>query len=65
MRINSRRKCSKKKSFTCVLYTQYAPKGGFYSEGTDTRDSPRFFDQVGHQTTNASIGNPHFSLNNE
>ena len=25
-----------------------------------TRDRPRFFDQVGHQTTNASIGNKHF-----
>ena len=24
------------------------------------RDRPRFFDQVGHQTTNASIGNKHF-----
>jgi hypothetical protein len=25
-----------------------------------SRDRPRFFDQVGHQTTNASIGNKHF-----
>ena len=24
------------------------------------RDRPRFFDQVGHETTNASIGNKHF-----
>jgi hypothetical protein len=24
------------------------------------RDGPRFFDQVGHQTTIASIGNKHF-----
>ena len=24
------------------------------------RDRPRFFDQVGHQTSNASIGNKHF-----
>ena len=24
------------------------------------RDRPRFFDQIGHQTTNASIGNKHF-----
>ena len=24
------------------------------------RDRPRFFDQVGHQTTDASIGNKHF-----
>jgi len=24
------------------------------------RDRPRFFDQVGHQTTNASIGSKHF-----
>ena len=29
------------------------------------RDHPRFFDQVGQQTTNASIGNKHFSLNND
>ena len=28
-----------------------------------SRDRPRFFDQVGHQTTNASIENKHFSLN--
>ena len=25
------------------------------------RVHPRFFDQVGHQTTNLSIGNNHFS----
>ena len=25
-----------------------------------SRDRPRFFDQVGHQTTNASIENKHF-----
>ena len=25
-----------------------------------TRDLPRFFDQVGHRTTNASIENKHF-----
>ena len=24
------------------------------------KDHPRFFDQVGHQTTNLSIGNKHF-----
>ena len=30
-----------------------------------SRVRPRFFDQVGHQTTNASIGNKHFSLNND
>ena len=29
------------------------------------RDRPRFFDQIGHQTTNASIENKHFSLNND
>ena len=28
--------------------------------GRCIRDRPRFFDQVGHQTTNASIGNKHF-----
>ena len=27
------------------------------------RVRPRFFDQFGHQTTNASIGNKYFSLN--
>jgi hypothetical protein len=32
----------------------------FKEEGLVTRDRPRFFDQVGHQTTNASIGNKHF-----
>ena len=26
------------------------------------RVRPRFFDQVGHQTTNASIGNKYFSI---
>ena len=26
----------------------------------DYRDRPRFFDQVGHQTTYAYIGNKHF-----
>ena len=31
-----------------------------YEQGLHTRDRPRFFDQVGHQTTNASIGNKHF-----
>ena len=29
------------------------------------RDRPRFFDQVRHQTTNASIENKHFSLDND
>ena len=27
---------------------------------TFSRDRPRYFDQVGHQTTNASIGIKHF-----
>ena len=31
----------------------------------ENRDRPRFFDQVGHLTTNASIENKHFSLNND
>ena len=34
-----------------------------YGIGTHTicnRDRPRFFDQDGHQTTNAFIGNKHF-----
>ena len=30
------------------------------SRGSKSRYRPRFFDQVGHQTTNASIGNRHF-----
>ena len=30
-----------------------------------TRDLPRFFDQVGNRTTNASIENKHFSLNSD
>ena len=30
------------------------------SEGRQASDRPRFFDQFGHQTTNASIGNKHF-----
>ena len=28
-----------------------------FMDGMDSRDLPRFFDQVGHQTTNRSIGN--------
>ena len=31
-----------------------------YKKYIGTRDRPRFFDQVGHQTTNASIGNKYF-----
>ena len=30
------------------------------TEGKNNRDPSRFFDQVGHQTTNASIGTKHF-----
>ena len=30
--------------------------------GLPNRDRPRFFDQVGHQTTNASIGNKYFFI---
>ena len=33
--------------------------------GQLTKDCPRFFDQVRHQTTNASIENKHFSLDND
>jgi hypothetical protein len=29
-------------------------------EDLTNRDRPRFFDQVGHQTTNVSIGNKYF-----
>ena len=32
----------------------------FFKPQVLTRDGPRFFDQVGHQTTNASIENKHF-----
>ena len=41
----------------------WVKKGHFlhsYVLCTITRDRPRFFDQVGHQITNASIGNKHF-----
>ena len=31
-----------------------------HSDNMYRRDRPRFFDQVGHQTTNASIENEHF-----
>ena len=40
-------------------------EGGNQECGMGARDRPRFFDQVGHQTTDASIGNKHFSLNND
>ena len=36
----------------------------YYLEWLLVRDRPRFFDQLGHQTTNASIGNKYFLLNN-
>ena len=45
---------------------KYHRKNGFFEyqshEAVEViiRDRPRFFDQVGHQTTNASIGNKHF-----
>jgi hypothetical protein len=32
----------------------------FKAKKLQVRDRPRFFDQVGHQTTNASIENKHF-----
>ena len=32
----------------------------FQLDNTKSRDRPRFFDQVGHQTANASIENKHF-----
>ena len=35
------------------------------SQDSQIRDRPRFFDQVGHQTTNAPFGNKHFSLYND
>ena len=33
---------------------------GLFASYLCTRDRPRFFDQVWHQTTSASIGNKHF-----
>ena len=36
------------------------PSLGFCMECSSIRVRPRFFDQVGHQTTNASIGNKYF-----
>ena len=39
--------------------TETVPPKSVCSKVT-TRDSPRFFDQVGHQTTNACIGNKYF-----
>ena len=35
----------------------------YFNDVMCNRDCPRFFDQVGHQTTYAYIGNKHFSLN--
>ena len=43
------------------IYIPYFPN---YLGKLYIRDRPRFFDQVGHQTTNASFGNKYFSLNN-
>ena len=42
----------------CTPLAVMAQRG--YYEGMCNRDRPRFFDQVGHQTTNASIENKHF-----
>ena len=41
----------------------FPPAGRLMMGRILNRDLPRFFDQVGHQTTNASIGST-FSLNN-
>ena len=38
---------------------------GLFPLQSPSRDRLRFFDQVGQQTTNASIGNKHFSLNDD
>ena len=51
--------------FCSVQYTiQYMQVGVTYSDKwpwyVGIRDRPRFFDKVGHQTTNASIENKHF-----
>ena len=36
---------------------------GIVNKTIRIRDRPRFFDQVGHETTNAPIGNKHFVTN--
>jgi hypothetical protein len=38
----------------------FKSKSRFSCRPIKSRDRPRFFDQVGHQTTNASIGNKYF-----
>ena len=40
--------------------SQYSQKISFHIASRSNRDRPRFFDQVGHQTTNASIGSKYF-----
>ena len=42
------------------MFTGYPwyPRGKVVKVGV--RDRPRFFDQAGHQTTSANIGNKHF-----
>ena len=52
---------------SCCCPKKICPEGLNYpgrlagiSEGVHIRDRSRFFDQVGHQTTNASIENKHF-----
>ena len=43
-----------------IEYLELCHKVRKIKRGVSNRDRPRFFDQVGHQTTNASVGNKHF-----
>ena len=49
-------------AFNEVIIINFVSK--IKDNGGNNRVRPRFFDQVGHQTINASIGNKFFSLNN-
>ena len=46
-------------SLNCALH-DFKVNIQIFSSKLYIRDRPRFFDQVGHQTNNASIGNKHF-----
>ena len=47
-----------------IIKTEKIQHLTFIGVGLPNRVRPRFFDQVGHQNTNASIGNKYISLNN-
>ena len=54
------KKRRKKKNITYMKHIIVASLVTYYLEWLLVRDRPRFFDQLGHQTTNASIGNKYF-----